>query len=243
MFPVPAQIEALHYFQETAMMYDGDVRIVGHSKGGNLAVFAAVSCSNSLKKQIVGVYQNDAPGFPKHFFDRYDYKQIKDKIHLYTPQSSIIGRMLYHDVNPNIVLSSNTGGIKQHQVSSWQIDNDSFITVDKYESSSNFAAEYFNNLIEYISDDDLEMFLDVLEHVANEIGIEDFYDLKYSNLVKIFTSVEDIKFITDEQKEFVKEIFKKVLNDFTKGFVETKAKTFFDKYVASKFKDDKEIEL
>ena len=80
MFPVPAQIQALHYFQETAMTYKGDVRICGHSKGGNLAVFAGVSCSNSLKKRIVGVYQNDAPGFPKHFYDRYDYQQIKDKI-------------------------------------------------------------------------------------------------------------------------------------------------------------------
>ena len=49
MFPVPAQIEALYYFQETASLSEGDVRVCGHSKGGNLAVFAAVSCSNSLK--------------------------------------------------------------------------------------------------------------------------------------------------------------------------------------------------
>ena len=49
MFPVPAQIEALYYFQETASLTEGDVRVCGHSKGGNLAVFAAVSCSNSLK--------------------------------------------------------------------------------------------------------------------------------------------------------------------------------------------------
>lgn len=117
MFPVPAQIEALHYFQETAMLQKGDIYVCGHSKGGNLAVFAAVNCSNSLKKRIAAVYEDDAPGFPKWFFSRYDYKQIKDKIHLYTPQGSIIGRMLYHDKKPTIVVSSNFG-IKQHQVSS-----------------------------------------------------------------------------------------------------------------------------
>lgn len=65
MFPVPAQIEALYYFQETASLSEGDVRVCGHSKGGNLAVFAAVSCSNSLKKRIRGVYEYDAPGFPE----------------------------------------------------------------------------------------------------------------------------------------------------------------------------------
>ena len=130
MFPVPAQIEALYYFQETAMLCSGDIRICGHSKGGNLAVFAAVNCSNSLKKRIVAVYEDDAPGFPKWFFDRYDYRQIKDKIHLFTPQSSIIGRMLYHDEKPHIIKSSNNG-LKQHQVSSWIVDDDSFETVER----------------------------------------------------------------------------------------------------------------
>ena len=42
MFPVPAQIEALYYFQETCMRHSGDIILCGHSKGGNLAVFAAV---------------------------------------------------------------------------------------------------------------------------------------------------------------------------------------------------------
>lgn len=86
MFPVPAQIEALYYFQETSMLHSGDIILCGHSKGGNLAVFAAVNCSNSLKKRIKAVYEDDAPGFPKYFFDRYDYCQIKDKIHLITPR-------------------------------------------------------------------------------------------------------------------------------------------------------------
>lgn len=52
MFPVPAQIEALHYFQESAMVFEGNVYACGHSKGGNLAVFAAVNCSNSLKNRL-----------------------------------------------------------------------------------------------------------------------------------------------------------------------------------------------
>lgn len=117
MFPVPAQIEALYYFQETCMRHSGDIILCGHSKGGNLAVFAAVNCSNSLKKRLKAVYEDDAPGFPKYFFDRYDYCQIKDKIHFFTPQGSIIGRMLFHDTEPAIVHSENSG-LKQHQVSS-----------------------------------------------------------------------------------------------------------------------------
>ena len=112
MFPVPAQIEALYYFQETCMRHSGDIILCGHSKGGNLAVFAAVNCSNSLKKRLKAVYEDDAPGFPKYFFDRYDYCHIKDKIHFFTPQGSIIGRMLFHDtelfIDPTTALTMPT---------------------------------------------------------------------------------------------------------------------------------------
>lgn len=229
MFPVPAQIQALHYFQETAMMYKGDVRICGHSKGGNLAVFAGVSCSNSLKKRIVGIYQNDAPGFPKHFFDRYDYQQIKDKIFLFTPQSSVIGRLLYQDVQPIIVVSKNNG-LKQHQVSSWNIVDDHFEYADKYEGSSDFICEYINNLIDYIGEDDLELFFELAEHIVTILGVEDFYDLKSINLKKRLSAIDTLNDIDQTQKDFIKSILKKIINDYTKGFVGTKTKNFIDKH-------------
>ena len=229
MFPVPAQIQALHYFQETAMTYKGDVRICGHSKGGNLAVFAGVSCSNSLKKRIVGVYQNDAPGFPKHFYDRYDYQQIKDKIFSFTPQSSIIGRLLGQDIQPIIVASKNSG-IKQHQVSSWNIVDDHFEYVDSYESSSDFICEYINNLIDYIGEDDLEMFFQVAEHIITILGVEDFYDLKSTNLKKRLTSIDTLNEIDQSQKDFMKSILRKIISDYTKNFVGEKTRNFIDKH-------------
>ncbi|MFR3419946.1 MAG: Mbeg1-like protein [Eubacterium sp.] len=91
------------------------------------ALLFAVNCS-LIKKGLRQLLRDDAPGFPKYFFDRYDYCQIKDKIHFFTPQGSIIGRMLFHDTEPAIVHSENSG-LKQHQVSSWEVDGDRF----KYE--------------------------------------------------------------------------------------------------------------
>lgn len=63
MFPVPAQIEALYYFQETSMLHSGDIILCGHSKGGNLAVFAAVNCSNSLKSGLQPCMKMMHPAF------------------------------------------------------------------------------------------------------------------------------------------------------------------------------------
>ncbi len=228
MFPVPAQIEALHYFQESGMRHRGDIRIVGHSKGGNLAVFAGVNCSNSLKKRIVGIYENDAPGFPKWFFDRYDYRQIKDKIHLFTPQGSIIGRMLYHDANPNIVVSTNSG-LKQHQVSSWQIDGTELVKADGYDVHSNFVSNYINELIDYVGDEDLELFFDTLDDVALGIGIEDFYDLKALDFRKAIDLIDTLSQLDDNQKSRFKRILKKAGTDFAKEFINDKKEYIIEK--------------
>lgn len=235
MFPVPAQIAALYYFQETAMMHDGGIILCGHSKGGNLAVFAAVNCSNSLKKRLVAVYENDAPGFPKYFFDRYDYMQIKDRIYFYTPQGSIIGRMLYHDAKSTIVHSENSG-LKQHQVSSWEVQENSFVTVDKYEHSSDFLSDYINELIDYISDEELELFFDTLEYVANNMGIEDFYDTKEFDIKKALSLIDSLTTLDDEHKTKFKMIFKKALADFTKEYLSRKKQDYLNIFEKRKLK-------
>lgn len=230
MFPVPAQIQALYYFQESAMMHKGEIRILGHSKGGNLAVFAGVNCSNSLKKRIVSIYENDAPGFPKWFFDRYDYLQIKDKIRLITPQTSIIGRMLFHDEKPVIIESSNTG-LKQHQVSSWKIENDHLKTVEKYDHTSDFISDYINTLIDYIGDNDLQLFFDTIEYVAENIGIDDFYDMKTVDIKRIFMLIDSLSILDNKQKERFKIILKKASTDFAKEYFNIRKNEYIEKYI------------
>lgn len=228
MFPVPAQIQALYYFQETAMMHKGEIRILGHSKGGNLAVFAGVNCSNSLKKRIVGIYENDAPGFPKCFFDRYDYLQIKNRIRLITPQTSIIGRMLYHDEKPIIIKSSNNG-LKQHQVSSWEIEGTHLKTVEKYDYASDFISDYINTLIDYIGDDDLQLFFDTIEYVAENTGIDDFYDIKNVDIKRIFMLIDSLSILDEKQKERFKSILKKASGDFIKEYFSMRKNEYIEK--------------
>lgn len=229
MFPVPAQIEALYYFQETCMKHKENIILCGHSKGGNLAIFAAVNCSNSLKKRITAVYENDAPGFPKYFFERYDYQQIKDKIHLLTPQGSIIGRMLYHDAKPAIIHSF-ASGLKQHQASSWEVEGDNFVREENYDSFSDFINDYLDSLLDYVSDEELELFFDTLEYVALNMGIEDFYDIKEIDIKKVFSLIDSFGNIEEKQKEKFKQILKKVSADFAKEYFSEKAQKYFDRF-------------
>lgn len=218
MFPVPAQIEALHYFQESAMTCKGRVYACGHSKGGNLAVFAAVNCSNSLKKHIEAIYEFDAPGFPEWFFERYDYKQIRDRIKFFAPVSSFVGRMLNHEVEPVIVQSTNSG-LKQHQVSSWVIENDCFKTCESFDSVSEYASDYINDMIDYVGEDDLEAFFDTLELVAHELQINDYYDFKSLDFHRITRLIDSLQNTDEVQKERFKQILKRAFSDYTRDYI------------------------
>ena len=218
MFPVPAQIEALHYFQETAMLNRGGVYVCGHSKGGNLAEFAAVNCSNNLKKKLKGIYAFDAPGFPIWFFDRYDYKQIRGVLHNINPQSSLVGRALYCDKEPEIVLSDGKNS-KQHNVTLWHIVDDKFELADSYTEESDKVSRYLNDLVVYIGEDDLEVFYDSIEKAATQLGISSFYDLKELDVNMMTLFIDSHQTLTPEQKKRFNALVRKVMADVAKGYV------------------------
>ena len=218
MFPIPAQIEALHYFQETAMLHDGAVRLCGHSKGGNLAVFAAVNCSNSLQKKIDGIYSFDAPGFPEWFFERHDYQQIENKLNIYNPHNSLVGRALCMKKEPNIVISTAKHG-RQHNVATWIIDDAAFRRADAYTADSDKLSGYFNNLISEISDKEFEVFYDALEQTANQMGVSDFYDLKEVDTNMLSIIVDSIQTLNPEQKKRFNSIARNLLAFVAKEYV------------------------
>lgn len=231
LFPIPAQIEGLHYFQETAMLNKGDVYVCGHSKGGNLAEFAAVNCSNSLKKKLKGVYAFDAPGFPIWFFDRYDYKQIRGVLHNINPQSSLVGRALYCDKEPEIVVSDGKSS-KQHNVTLWHIADDKFELADGYTEDSDKVSRYLNDLVVYIGEEDLELFYTTIEKAANQLGINSFYDLKELDISMLTLFIDSHQALTPEQKKRFNAIARKVMADVAKGYVSdyaTKGKVYVKK--------------
>lgn len=224
MFPVPAQIHGLYYFQESAMLADREIIICGHSKGGNLATFAGVNCSNSLKKRIAGIYEFDAPGFPKEMIERYDYIQMKNKIFSYIPQRSIIGCMLYHNSSLKIVSSTNEN-LKQHQVSSWQIENSHFVFVDETDDVSKFIDKYIKELCENVGEDNIEEVFETIFDFIEDTGIKDYDDIKNFDISILTKAVRSIKNIDFAKREIIEGTIKQAIKDLSALIYEQKLKT------------------
>lgn len=134
---IPSQRLALEYLQNFASSYMMPLRLGGHSKGGNLAVFAAAMCEPILQQRILTVYNLDGPGFREKMLSEEGYRSIVPRIHTYIPQSSVIGMMLEHE-EPYKVVKSKQIGLLQHETYSWDIMGKDFIPMEEVSADSRF---------------------------------------------------------------------------------------------------------
>ena len=129
--PVPAQSRAVSYLCRVAARYPQHrILVGGHSKGGNLAMYAAVHCGPEYRRRIRDVYNHDGPGFCEGTLTTPAYLELRDRIHTYLPASSIVAVLLEHDNNYKIVQSTQVG-LLQHDPYSWQILGNDFVYTDK----------------------------------------------------------------------------------------------------------------
>lgn len=125
-------------------------RVGGHSKGGNLAVYAASMCSDKNKEKILPIYNNDGPGICRELMNEGGYEQIRDRIIRIIPGSCIIG-MLFTDDIPAEIVESSAKGILQHNLLTWQLSGSSLCVRESLETGCRFYNEIFDTWIESAS--------------------------------------------------------------------------------------------
>lgn len=176
MFPVPSQVRAVEYLEKAAKKLSGKFILGGHSKGGNLAVYSAAFCNESIKSKILDVYNYDGPGFNKKTITQKNFTQIKSRIHTYIPQSSIIGMMFEHCESYTIV-KSNQKGFLQHDIFTWEIKQKDFEVLNKMTDGSIFFDRTFTQ------------FIDKMELEERQKVIEVFFNLLKGTEGKTFDEI------------------------------------------------------
>lgn len=126
---VPSHPYAVEYLKEVAARTTGNLILCGHSKGGHLALYASVTADPAIRKRIIGIYNNEGPGFLTYdLFHTDAYRELLPRYRHFVPYSSAIGMMLAHDYDYTAVFSTKHLGPFQHDVASWQIVNGAIIT-------------------------------------------------------------------------------------------------------------------
>lgn len=207
---VPAQTDSVEYLEKVAKLYKRKIRVGGHSKGGNLAVYAATFVKSKIQKRIINVYNNDGPGFCDKVVASQEYQDILDRVHTYIPQTSIIGRLLNHKEETTIVKSTQTG-IMQHDLYSWQVLGGEFVK-DQLTNSSEFIDKTITNWLKKVSPEQREKFMDTLFEILNATQAETLSEISnkvFSNaktMVKTYQNLdpESKKIMTKTLEEFLK---------------------------------------
>jgi hypothetical protein len=176
---IPAQLEAAAYLNTVSHFLKRPFYVGGHSKGGNLAVYAASFCKPKIQNRILSIYNNDAPGFNKKTTGTKEYKAIEEKIQTYIPQDSVIGLLFEHQHN-YIVVKSNENGFMQHNPFSWQVLKNDMVQVPQITKQSKFVNKT------------LMLWLDGMDYQTRQQFIDSLYD------ILITTDVKSIPEFTDK---------------------------------------------
>ena len=151
---------------KAASFFAGRISIAGHSKGGNLAIYAAVNAGKKIQNRLFTVYNNDGPGFSEGFFRTEEYLGIREKIRSYFPQLSIIGMLFCHDSVYTTVESDNEG-LYQHDPFSWHTQALNFVRKEDTTEQSKFIASTVNQWIQEIPTEEREVFIEAIFSVLN----------------------------------------------------------------------------
>lgn len=144
---IPSQLMAKQYLQDVLSSYSGQVRVSGHSKGGNVAVYAVSQSAPEIRGRVAAIYNQDGPGFAEDFLQNPGYREILPIVHTFVPQSSVVGMILYHAEKLRVV-KSNQAGILQHDPFTWEVLGTELVQMDTLTGNSVFLKLTLENWLQ-----------------------------------------------------------------------------------------------
>lgn len=163
---IPSQIKALKYLNNTCKFFsDRKIYCVGHSKGGNLAIYSSIHATERIINRIDGIYNFDGPGFNGNIDDNERYHNLLDKIHTIIPQSSIIGMLLNRREDTTIIKSNATGGLSQHYGFTWELIGTKFTRIQNLNSGSQIIDNTLKQFLSNATMEEKELLVDSIAKV------------------------------------------------------------------------------
>ncbi len=143
---VKGQISAKNFLNRMMKKYpDRRFRVMGHSKGGNLAVYAACFVPKTRIDRILRIYSNDGPGMNEKVFHSAGHDRIQNRITHIIVEEDIVGRLLVHERAEYVVLSGPKGNFPmQHDLYNWHVDDISFVKVERISPESKYLTDSVN---------------------------------------------------------------------------------------------------
>lgn len=179
--PVPAQMEALTYLERITLLTDRPLLVAGHSKGGNLAVYAAAHASAEAQSRLQGIYSFDGPGMDDATAASEGYQRISHLVHSVIPHSSVVGLLMAYHPEYTVVRSTATG-FQQHDAFTWQLTGPRFDEMGEVDRGSQLMDETVHDWLAHAGRPQRRIFVDTLFELLESTGAQTLHDLKADKL-------------------------------------------------------------
>lgn len=201
---VPAQKRAIEYLQKISEHTDGMLRVGGHSKGGNLAIYGSVMCKSAHEK-ILEIYSNDGPGFSREFQELPETKEMMPKIIRIIPEYSIIGTLLEHEKEPVIVASSSKG-LLQHDAFSWEVQGPALVRRDSLNKTVLRFIEILHKWIDGMDMEQKRLLIEDLFATLQASGYENLSEVQSGGLKSLAAMVKRVEKFAPESRGMMQEL-------------------------------------
>ena len=193
--PIASQRHAVEYLRKIAGLTQGRLVLTGHSKGGNLAAYAAAFADDDIQKRITDVYNYDGPGFMDSVLEDKGYQSICDRIHTYVPQGSIVGMLLGHKEEHTVVHSFENAMPMQHRVYTWEGIGREFVIEESTTNQSRYLDSTMKKWLSTMSTAKREKFVEGAYSIISQMDaktLTDFRDNWFDNVNTIISSMKNM---------------------------------------------------
>ena len=205
---VPSQELAAAYTRAVAARWRGrGLRLGGHSKGGNLAVYSAIHAPAGVQRRIRQVYNNDGPGFKESVSELPGYQAVRDRITTIVPQSSVVGMLLEHTDNYHVVYSTEQG-VNQHNGFSWQVLGTSFCRAEERSREGIANERAIKGFLAGLDDSKREKFVDAMFEVLGSTKALTLTELDGDRLGSLTAMLRTYKDLDRESRQMLAEAVK-----------------------------------
>ena len=186
---VPAQISALQYLDQVPQLSGRRLYLGGHSKGGNLAVYAGVKSAPEMGSRIEMIFNNDGPGFPRSFIQGLDYIRMLPRIRTIIPQSSVVGLLLEHREAHTVVKSAQVS-VLQHNAVHWEVKGTAFVQQKDVSGVSLLFDRTLRDWLIKLEEEEQRAFIEALFGLLEATGAKYIEDLGEDGLGKLIRALQ-----------------------------------------------------
>jgi hypothetical protein len=175
---VPSQLSSVGYLEHVAARSRGRIWCGGHSKGGNLAVYASVMAKDEARDRVFCAFTHDGPGFSEKTMQDERWKSSRVAIDKTIPQSSVIGMVFESQEIGYRIVHSDAVGFYQHDPFSWEVDGLDFVEVSELAGGASRFNKSLNSYLANSEPKEREHIVDAIFSVLEASGEDTFAGVK-----------------------------------------------------------------